>query len=263
MGQGLTFLLLARIIVRGLETGSQRSYEVFGSVRRYPLLLLTGLGYALGVWIDKFVFWFVDGVETAPMLPSHPLYDTSCFLAYLTVVPALALNLIVFETGFYERYRHYYGALMKGLPLREVEWQRTEMVEALRQGAILLLRWQGLFTGLAIVFAPVLLELLGLPEGMVRTFRIACAGAFFQVFLLIVVLVLLYFDLRREAAESVCGFAALNGVLAYVSLGCGYASYGVGYAAAGFCGLLWAWGRLQRALPRLEYVGLTRSALRQ
>lgn len=259
-GQGLTFLLLAMLIMRGLEPGNTRSFGVFRAVTRYPLLLLTGICYSTGVWIDKFVFWFADGITTAPLLKSHPLYDTSCFLAYLTVIPALALNLIVLETRFYERYRTYYAALVKGLPLRDVEWQRGEMIESLREGAILLLRWQGLFTGLAIVFAPVVLEALGMPEGMVRTFRLACAGAFFQVFLLIAVLVLLYFDLRREAVESTLCFLVLNGVLAGVSLALGYPVYGAGYAAAGFCSLAWAWFRLQRALPRLEYSCLTRSA---
>lgn len=259
-GQGLTFLLLAGLIGRGLEHGADRSPDVFRSVRRYPELFWIGLCYGAGIWIDKVVFWAGDGVSSAPFLVSHPLYDTSCFLAYLTIVPAMVLNLIVLETKFYERYRRYYAALVDGQPLSEVEWLRGEMIESLREGAVLMVRWQGLFTVLAIVCAPLLLGTLGLPEGMVRPFRLACVGAFFQVFLLIAVLVLLYFDLRREALRACAMFVALNGVFAVASLYAGYQVYGAGYAVAGLGALVAAWCSLQRSLPRLEYLALARAA---
>tara|TARA_R110002072_G_scaffold25443_2_gene84974 strand:+ start:34456 stop:35829 length:1374 start_codon:yes stop_codon:yes gene_type:complete len=260
-GQGLTFLLLAGLIGRALEHGSKCTMAIFGCVLKYPRLLAVGFCYSAGIWIDKAVFWWTDGVAIAPLLQHHPLYDSSCFLAYLTIIPALALNLIVLETRFYERYRRFYASLTQGQPLEEIEWQRAEMNETLREGAITLLRWQGLFTVLAICFAPQILAWLDMPDGILRTFRMACLGAFFQVFLLITILVLLYFDLQRRALIAAASFLILNGGLAWLTVTSGYATYGAGYAVAGFVSLAFAWLSLQQALPKLEYMALTRAAL--
>ena len=66
-GQGLAFLLLAGLIVRGLEHGAAGDLDVWRSVTRYPILLGIGLFYSLGVWGDKIVFWVAEGVSVGPM----------------------------------------------------------------------------------------------------------------------------------------------------------------------------------------------------
>jgi len=256
-GQALTLVLLVRILVRGMEAGVDRSLGVAKSVRTYPMLVLTGVCYSLAIWIDKIVFWVADGVEAAMFIRYHPIYDTCCFLAYVTVIPALAINLIHLETSFYERYKAYYTAILGHMPLRVIEDRRFAMIRELKDGAFGLVKIQGAISVAVIALAPYILDALGLPDAAVRLFRLACLGAFFHILLLITILIQLYFDLRKEALISTVTFLVLNGALAYWSVNRGFDTYGLGYAIAAFVSSALAYVLLERALRWLDYLTFT------
>jgi uncharacterized membrane protein len=256
-GQAFTLMVLIRTIVRGMQSAGRRDFTVFASLRTFPRLVAVGLFYNAAIWVDKMIFWFCDGEGAHALVQSHPLYDTCCFLAYLTVVPALAVNLIRLETSFYETYRAYYGAILSGTPLAFIEEKRDRMFETLKESTVRLLRVQGAITVLIIVFAPYLIEWLELPEIAVRVFRLACLGAFFHVMLLITILMQLYFDLRLQAAGTSLTFLLLNGGLAWWSVNMGETTYGVGYAAAAFLSLLLGYSLLHRSLEQLDYLTFT------
>ena len=252
-GQSLTLALLVRLIVRGTAPSRARSFALFSALRQYPRLIVVGFAYSAAIWVDKVIFWYAAGLGTHPFIRFHPLYDTCCFLAYLSVVPALAINLVHFETGFYQHYRGYYAAITQSMPLREIVWRRNEMTENLWEGAARLVRIQGAITVAAILVAPQILTAVSMPEGAVQVFRVACLGAFFHVGFLITTLLLLYFDLQKEALRSSVLFLLLNAGLTYVSVQIGFAAYGTGYTLAALISLVVAFAQLTRQLAALEY----------
>jgi len=252
-GQGLTYALLVRAIARGVSSGPKRELHVFTSLREYPALVGTGLFYSLAIWIDKLVFWAVDGIGPHPWIRTHPMYESSCFLAYLTVVPALAVNLIHLETNFYERYRGYFDAILDGFSLDEIERRRKRMMESLHEGTVRLLRVQTAITALCIVLAPTLIRYLEMPEATIQVFRLCCLGALFHVLFSITLLVQMYFDLRKQAMWSALTFLVLNGVFAWWSLESGVGSYGAGYAGAALISLVIAFALLNDGVKSLEY----------
>jgi len=256
-GQAFTLMVLTRTIVRGMEADGKRDFTVFRALLTFPRLVGVGLFYNLAIWVDKMIFWFRDGVGPHEMVQFHPLYDTCCFLAYLTVVPALAVNLVRLETSFYEKYREYYGAILAGTPLAYIEDKRTRMFETLQESTIRLLRVQGAITVLLIIFAPYFIDWLELPLAAIRIFRLACLGAFFHVMLLITILMQMYFDLRKQAMGTSLFFLLLNGGMAWWSVSTGPSTYGVGYAAASFVSLLLGYSLLHRSLEKLDYLTFT------
>ncbi|MHC4341633.1 MAG: exopolysaccharide Pel transporter PelG [Planctomycetota bacterium] len=257
VGQAYTLAHLCRVIVRGMETGGERDFTVFRSLRKFPRLVLLGLAYNTAIWVDKMVFWYSDGVGEHPWVQYHPIYDTCSFLAYLTVVPALAVNLIRLETSFYEYYRAYYGAILGGMPLRIIEDRRRRMFGNLQESTIRLLRVQGAITIAVIIFAPFIIEFLELPPVAKRIFRLTAAGAFFHVMLLLTMLMQLYFDLRKQALATAVVFFALNGGLAWWSVDRGVETYGIGYAVASFLTLLLGYTLLHRSLEHLDHLTFT------
>lgn len=258
VGQGLTLALLVISIVREMDLSGAPDNTILTSMRTYPRLVLIGLFYNAGIWVDQMVFWTVDGVAVLPGVHIHPLYDTCRFFAYLTVTPALVLNLVLVETDFYERYRSFYGAILHDFPLTEVRQRKARMLETLRTGTIRLVRMQGAVTLAAIVFAPQIVAGLGMPEASAGVFRACCAGSLFHVLLLVTVLVLLYFDLRAEALVT-CGiFLLANGVLAFASVDEGIAAYGLGYAAAALIGLVVGSLFLSQRSSVLEFLAFTK-----
>ncbi len=253
LGQAIALVLLVAAIVRGTEAPGRRDASIFKSLTRYPSLVLVGLAYSGAIWIDKIVFWFADGIGNHPFVRYHPLYDTCSFLAYITVLPALALNLIQVETSFYERYRDYYASVLGGARLGEIREKRAAMAEALREGGVRLLRVQGAITGACVVFAPWIIEQIAMPAAAVRVFQLACVGSGLHVFTLIGILILMYFDLRKDALTCAATFLCLNGVFAWVSLQLGVRSYGAGYALASLLALLLTLHLVTRALRELDY----------
>jgi len=252
-GQAFTLLLLLRTIVRGMESEGGRELAIFKSVVRFPALVGVGLFYNAAIWVDKIVFWFVDGTGPHALVRYHPLYDTCSFLAYLTVVPALAINLVRLETSFYEKYRAYYGAILAGTPYSVISDRRRRMFDSLKEGIVQLLRIQGAISITVIVFAPIIIDVLKLPPLGVRVFRLTCLGALFHVLLLINILMQMYFDLRRQALATSLVFLLLNGGLAWWSVTRGVETFGVGYATASFFSLLFGFLLLHRSLDRLDY----------
>ncbi|MHC4955125.1 MAG: exopolysaccharide Pel transporter PelG [Planctomycetota bacterium] len=256
-GQAFTLMLLTTTIVRGMEADGRRDFTIFRALRSFPRLVGVGLFYNLAIWVDKMIFWFRDGVGPHEMVQYHPLYDTCCFLAYLTVVPALAVNLVRLETSFYETYRAYYGAILAGTPLEFIEDKRNRMFETLQESTVRLLRVQGAISILLIIFAPYLIEWLELKPVAVRVFRLACLGAFFHVMLLIVILMQMYFDLRRQAMGTTFVFLVLNAGMAWWSVDLGVGTYGIGYVTASFISLLLGYSLLHRSLEKLDYLTFT------
>ena len=256
-GQAFILVRLTQTIMRGMETGGKRDFAVLKAVTSLPGLVAVGFLYNAAIWVDKMIFWFRDGIGPHPMVRYHPLYDTCSFLAYLTVVPALAVNLVRLETSFYEKYRAYYGAILGGTPLAVIEDRRARMFENLREGVVKLVRVQGALTAAVILFAPFIIDALELPLVGVRLFRLTCLGAFFHVLLLITILLQMYFDLRKQAVATSTVFFVLNGALAYWSSGRGVETYGIGYAVAAFLTLLLGYLMLHESLNRLDYLTFT------
>ena len=258
IGYGLTVALMVGIVLRGVTAPAAPALEVLTSVVRYRSLAVLGAVCALALWSDKLVFWWLEGESPAPGLRNHPLYDGCFFLGYLTAIPALAINLVHLETGFYEHYRRYYDAITGDRPLTEIRNRRAEMVRVLRNGLVHLLRYQAFVTLACIVFASPIVSALDMPPFAARVLRFACLGAAFHALLLVAILLLLYFDLRREALTTAVVFLVANVTFALLSVSQGPATYGLGPALAGLIALTHAVVVLRRSLEDLEFLTFMR-----
>ena len=252
IGQGLTLALLVRSIVTEMDLGGPPDRSILRSLVVYRRLALIGLFYNAGTWADQIVIWASDGVSVNAFVRFHPTYDTCRFFAYVTVIPAMAVNLVRVETTFFEHYRTFYGGILQGFPLEEIDRRKAEMLEALRVGTVRILRTQGAITLLVIVMAPQIVQWLSLPPSSVNVFRACCAGAFFHVLLLITLLILMYFDLRAASVLVTAVFFVGNVGLALLTLGRPHL-YGMGYCAISFLALVLANGLLGRSVGKLEF----------
>ncbi|MFK7739475.1 MAG: exopolysaccharide Pel transporter PelG [Planctomycetota bacterium] len=258
MGNLVVVALMSLMILRGVEAPGPRSGEVLRGIWRHRVLFFVGTAYGLSLWSDKWVFWLLEGLATGEGLRHHPLYDTCFYMGYLTVVPAMSINLVDFETSFYERYRAYFAAVTGNRPLREIRAHGIEMQVTLRQAGLRLLRLQGAITVLCLMLAEPLVELVGLPPFAARVFRFVCLGAFCHVLLLISMLVLLYFDRRHAALRVVFTFLLGNTLLAWWSQRVGPQTYGLGFAIAAWIALFCALIEVRATFARLEYLTFMR-----
>jgi uncharacterized membrane protein len=214
MGQIFTLALLLRGVSRVLPPAADESAQLWPAFVEYRLLAISAFAYYISIWADKIVVYLVKGGDTAAF------YAAIAAVAWFSVIPAFAWIYVQVETAFYQRFRNFYVELEGGAPLRELKYHAelisTEAKRILRGSAAV----QMGATALAVAAAPRIVSVVGLSPDATPLFRIAALGAGLQVFSLLEVLLLTYFDLRRDAlAICAClliGVTALTCVCAVI-----------------------------------------------
>ncbi len=251
------FVLNARIEREFPATSTLQGLRLLGSFRRYPELALAGLLYNGAIAADRLIFWASPEGWRVTSWFYGSVYDTPVFLAYLSVVPSLAIFLVSAETDFYDRYRHYYGMVTKHGTLRQMLEAKAAMADSLRESLKRLLTVQVPVTLTLMAVAPWIVNAMGMQRIQIGILRATLVGALLHALTLFGIIVLLYFDRRRAALEVSGVLLAGNVLLTAASLQLGPRFYGVGYPLAALCSCAWAYWRLEGTLNDLEYLTFT------
>lgn len=223
--------------------------------RVFYSLFFCGLFYNVGVWADKFLFWYYPSTSVAILGPlrASPIYDFPIFLAYLSIIPGMAVFLVRMETDFAERYDSFYNAVREGASLQEIYHLKDDMVRTARNGIYDIFKIQGITMALLLLWGEKLLQLIGIDEHYATLLYIDVVGVGVQVVLLSILNVMFYLD-KRYSAMAITGlFMLCNALLTYLSILAGPHYYGYGFALATvistMVGLVW----LSRQFESLEY----------
>jgi len=220
-GQVVTLALLMYGTFRALPEDEDETASVAPAFRKYWLLAAAAAAFHAGLWVDKLMVYALGGARLASD------YAAAAALAWLSVIPACAYLFVRIETVFHDRFQAYYAALHTGASLRELEGLagdlRVEVGRTLRGVAAV----QGTVTLLCVAIAP---SIAGrVITGDVGVLISLLIGAAFQVVAVSSILLLYYFDMRREAfvaaVTQLCASAAATALIGAPSpmLGLGYA----------------------------------------
>jgi len=192
-GQLATLAVLVHGVARAIPGQADEAARLAPAFREYRLLAFSALASYVSIWADKIVVYLVMGGNAAAF------YAAISAVAWFSVIPAFAWIYVQVETVFYQRYRAFYGALEGGgnlASLRErAEMVRVEAVRILRGAAFV----QGSVTLVALMAGPLVLRAAGLTSAALPMYLLALIGAALQLGTLLTLLLLYYFDLRRDA----------------------------------------------------------------
>ena len=221
----------------------------------YLSLVAIGFLYNLGIWADKFMFWFFPPTSQPIIgaLRASLIYDLPVFLSYLSIIPGMAVFLVRIETDFVEYYDKFYDAVRGGGSLEYIETMRDEMVYAIQQGLGEIAKIQTLAVLTTFVAGPWVLDALGISRLYLPLLYVQVVGAGLQVGLMAVLNVFFYLDQRRTVLLLCVQFVLLNVLLTGYTLLHGAALYGYGFALATLLTLATGLLLLSRSLGRLEY----------
>jgi uncharacterized membrane protein len=225
-GQTLTLVILLVGIFRALPDDADDGARLLPAFRDYAALAGAGLAFNASLWADKLVAWGLVGGETAA------LHSGASTVAWFSTIPCLAWVFVEVETTFHRRFREFYLALEGGASLTELRRGARaleEEAERLLRGALSVQAGVTVFLQFA---ADPLARRLGLPLDAILTYRLLLVAACAQAVGMLGLILLYYFDLRREAclaavallvaitaftvAASVCGLPPSLGTV----LGC-------------------------------------------
>jgi len=256
LGQVVLFALMLAALVRDYPPA--RALVAYGFLSRkqsFYSLMFTGFFYNLGIWADKLLFWFNPDTSEHVIGPlrSSVIYDLPIFLAYLSIVPGMAVFLVRVETDFAEQYDLYYNAVREGDTLPHIEHLRHGMTFFIRQGIYEIFKVQGLTMLVLLLAGERLLKLIGISPLYLQLLYVDLVAVGVQVLLLAILNVLFYLDQRAVALALTILFTVLNVGFTLITFALGPAFYGYGFAAAtaitSFAGIM----ILSRLFGRLEY----------
>lgn len=231
------------------------AFDFLQSGKLYPSLVAIGFLYNLGIWADKFMFWFFAPTSQPIIgeLRASLIYDLPVFLSYLSIIPGMAVFLVRIETDFVEYYDKFYDAVRGGGSLEYIQTMRDEMVYAIQQGLGEIAKIQTLAVLTTFVAGPWVLDALGISRLYLPLLQVQVVGAGLQVGLMAVLNVFFYLDQRRIVLLLCLQFVLLNVLLTSYTLTHGAALYGYGFALATLLTLASGLLLLSRSLQRLEY----------
>lgn len=254
-GQFVLLMGMLYVIFQGYRSRSFIEFDFLKQGRMHKSLMLTGLFYNLGIWADKFVFWFhpMTGSPVIGPLRASEVYDLPVFLAYLAIIPGMAIFLVRMETDFVEYYDRYYDAVREGGSLNYIYEMKDEMVRTARDGIYDIIKIQGITTIIVLVMGPQLLALARIPQIHFPLLSVQVVAAGLQVVFLGLLNVFFYLDRRRRVLLLTALFASLNLLLTILSIQLGPYLYGYGFALALLISIAVGMALLDYDLDRLEY----------
>lgn len=255
LGHIVLFMVLALRIRAELGAGKGASLAFVRGFFKFPDLMLCGLFYNLGIWIDKFLFWWLSqsNIQVAGALHAAPDYDLAIYLSLLSIAPGMAVFILQVETDFAEKFQAYFDAVNQGRTLREITLARHDLIYSLRDGFARLVKVQGVATGVLVLYAHELSAFFHVSFVQIGIFRITLFGTFLLVVFLAMLTVLFYFNDRKGALLCAAVFALANGVLSAATVMQNEAWYGFGFVVAAGLALFIAAIRVNNRLDHLEY----------
>ncbi|MFT0213302.1 exopolysaccharide Pel transporter PelG [Pseudomonas sp. F1_0610] len=250
----LLFLFLAEIL-RSHPSQKLIAFDFLKRKKIFLSLIATGFLYNLGIWVDKFIFWFNPATshEVIGPLRSSLVYDLPIFLAYLSIIPGMAVFLVKIETDFAEWYEKLFKAVRDGGTLSYIEQARDEMTLAVRQGLFSICKIQGVTIILLLLFAPAILDWLTISRYHLPLFYIDVVGVSIQVVFMALLNVFFYLDKRLIALKLCFLFVLLNTGLTILSHILGPTFFGYGFTLSLFICVLVGLYQLSRTLDQLIY----------
>ena len=231
------------------------AHSIARGLWQFPLLSLGAAMGALGIWVDKWVLWSSDlGRTVAVGLVYAPVYDSAMFIAFLVIVPALAVFIIYMETDLQVHVARFLSHLLNQGTLHEIQKAADRVGSTFRASLLHLFLVQAAMTACVMISLPLIVEALGMQFRQIPVLRLGLLGSLFHLLFLICSSVLLF--INRQIAYCVLQivFFLMNGLLSWAFLRLGSDLTAMGYfATTTTCGIgayLW----LDRTLRNLVYL---------
>ena len=255
IGQTVLLTGMNVLILRNYPATQFISFEFFNRQLNYPSLMVIGFFYNLGIWVDKFIFWYNYDTSQSIIGPlrASVIYDLPVFLAYLSIIPGMAIFLLRMETDFVEFYDALFDAVRSGGSLETIEQHRNGMVETIKLGIFEIVKIQTIAALLLVVVGDATLRWLGISTLYLPLLYIDVIAAGLQVVLLGILNVFFYLDKRRIVLILSASFVLLNIVFTLISLKLGPEFYGYGFALALLITDLAGLHLMTKTLRTLEY----------
>ncbi len=264
IGQAYIACVLFYQIIKVFGFPSRLHFTLIFKTPEYRILLFSGFFLYMGMWIDKFIYWYgPSGRSLTSVLYYNPGYNDIFFVAFLFTTPIMAIFFISMETSFYKSYYAYHEKHLATATLAKLKECCEDVRKTVKSSLLNIVQIQGMIIVLGIIFSKNILEVLGISVELFGLFNIVLIGVFFHMLTLIVCILLFYFDLRRETMTIYLSFFCLNGILTLIFMHAGEMYSGLGYLISSIIVFAYSLWKLRISLDKLNFLTLTRQKVQE
>ncbi len=232
IGNFVLFMILTLLILKQYPSKKLVSFRIFSIKSFYWRLAASGFFYNLGVWIDKIIFWYhpMTGYYVVGKFKASIVYDLPIFLAYLAIIPGMAILFYRLEVNFSRSFQGFYSAITNAQPLSTITHYKNAMNNDVRTVIKEILIVQTVINIFLYNAAPYIFEKLSIPNLYLDLFYILLIGATLQLCFMTMQALLFYIDKRIQTLYLSMLFLVLNALFSYISIDMGPEYFGYGYA---------------------------------
>ncbi len=230
-------------------------FALGAAMRRHSGLAWAGFFYSAAIWVDKWIMWLADEAQHFGRgVVTNADYEGAIFLAFLTIVPVMALFLIDVETRFHTVYQRYQQGIASQGTLRDIRRNHGAIVRLAATAYRRLMLMQCVLAVVAFVAAPAIMQWVDGTAAMASIFRFGVIGAAFHLLFIVTLAVLAYVNQQRWMVIVTAVFFFLNAGLTAVGAHLGEAYSGWGYAVAALASFSLAFYAAAHTIVRLPYM---------
>jgi len=264
IGQAYIAVYLLFLTIKVFGFPDKLYLSIISKHPEYYILLLSGFFLYVGMWVDKFIYWYSPfGKSLTPILHYDLGYNVIFYVAFLFTTPIMAIFLITMETSFYKKYYLYSKKLLFSATLDKLKECCDDIKKTVRDSLISIIRIQGMVIILGILFSKNILMFFKISDDLQPLFTIVLIGVFFHMLSLIVCILLFYFDLKRETMIIYSAFFVLNGTLTFIFMKLGTKYTGFGFLISSIIIFGYSLWRLNLNLNCVNYLSLTRQRMEE
>jgi polysaccharide biosynthesis protein PelG len=231
LAQVILFLFLLYAILDYYPSNECIKFDFLKKENFYFTLVFSNFFYALGFWIDKYLFWFNSdtGYLLFSPLRLSPLYDLPMFIAILSTIPATSVFLLQIEANFALKYPNYMKAIFQRKTLDEITAIRNELVMAARQAVLSLFKTQATMIIIMFLLAGFIFSVFEILPIYLNLLFILLIAVGLNVILWGLLNILYYLTQYRHALYVSFLFVLSNCIFTLLSLKAGPYYFGYGY----------------------------------
>lgn len=221
----------------------------------FKILIFSGFFFNLAIWIDKFVFWFnpTTSYPVIGFLRASWIYDLPIFIAYLCLLPGMAVFLLLMETNFSDYYTRFNESIRRGKSLSYITVAGEQMITYAFNVIYSIIKIQAITIIMVFQFGAKILSALHISLLYINLLYVAVIGTSLQIVLLAIINILYYMDRRVDILVISIAFFILNFIFTVVSIYLGPFYYGFGFTGALAIVCIYGMYLLSEEFTNLEY----------
>jgi len=255
IGNIILLFLLIFLIFMSYNIVTLLSFEFLKAYKKYWHFVFIGIFFNISIWIDEFTFWYTD-ITSTPIIADirqSIVYDLPVSLAYLSIIPGMAIFFLRLEVDFAIVYEKYFKGVVEGDTLSQLLTQKYKMIQILRISIKEALVVQSIFNIFIFLISKHIFTLLSLPFVALPLFYIDLISTQLQLFVMNLLAFLFYLDRREESLIITFILVILNFILTKFSIILSPYFYGYGTALAMLIGSIVGLIYLRNVMKELEY----------